>query len=475
MRRRTASSSPGDAPPSSAAGGADFAVGVLTDDDALVRAVALVVRRSGGSVTVARDARAMCEIFGSDRHAAYVVDQLTYERLVQPKAPCAEDPRRGGIELFVAPSARSTRERRAAGSLLFQRGDLDSLTSHLAAAIPCRQRPDAVHTILGESAEIRAVREQIRSVARFHDVPVLVLGETGTGKELVAESLHRATFGERRPFVAVNCAAVPASLFEAELFGHEEGAYTGARGSRSGLLDAAAGGTIFLDEIGEMPPELQPKLLRVLSNRVFRRIGSNRDRPMLARVVSATNRGIDASGGIPGLRDDLYFRLAGFSIVLPPLRERPADVPILARHFLEDFCKRHGMTGTSLGDEAQTWLSGQPFPGNVRELRSVIGQLVILAGGGAIGPQAIQALLASRSHGKRPTSIAPPPEAVIGAARPVPDPGAPTPSLRVFERQMIERALEECGGNLTRAAQALGIPRTTLAAKVRRIRQERGQ
>lgn len=245
------------------------------------------------------------------------------------------------------------------------------------------------------------MREQVRAVAPYRDVPVLILGETGTGKELVAEAVHRVSDGANRPFIALNCAAIPEHLLESELFGHEAGAYTGARGARVGLLEAAGNGTVFFDEIGEMPLPIQAKLLRVLETRTFRRLGSNRDIKLHARVVSATNRKL--SGKSDGhLRPDLLYRLAGFTISLPSLRERSSDIAELAESFLRSFGDRHARRQLRFSEPALALLMRHRWHGNVRELRAVVEHVAILAvGAEATESETSQARAASRRTRRR--------------------------------------------------------------------------
>lgn len=310
--------------------------------------------------------------------------------------------------------------------------------------------------LLGVSRHIADIRDQIGRLARYPDLSVMILGETGTGKERVTEAIHEMSCTSGAPLVAVNCAAIPASLFESELFGHEAGSFTGARAPREGLFEVAAEGTIFLDEIAEMPLELQAKLLRALETRQFRRVGGARAIPLRARVVSATHRGLDGLDE-RHLRADLHYRLAGFTLTLAPLRDRPEDVEVLARHFVAAFGERHNQV-IALSEQALELLVAQPWPGNVRELRAAVERGAILARDGLIGPEEIGSALVSRRRGAPPPTLEP-------EAPPVPA-GA---DLRSVERHMVLQAWETSGFNLSRAARALRIPRNTLRGKLRRM------
>jgi two-component system response regulator AtoC len=310
--------------------------------------------------------------------------------------------------------------------------------------------------ILGQSPAIRAIRDQIRTVARYRDVSVLITGETGTGKELVAQSIHAAS-AMNAPFVPVNCAALPEQLFESELFGHEAGAFTGARGARAGLFEAAANGTLFLDEIGELPALLQPKLLRALESRTFRRIGSSRDLPFRARVISATHRSLLGAG--PALRSDLYYRLAGFTIAIPALRDDISDIEILAQHFLSEFASRYGLDLT-LSPHALAALHAHDWPGNVRELRAVVEQAAVLASGERVG--VAELMMAFRD--RQPAAGHDAPQARSSGSMLV---GA-NQSLRDMERRAIQETWTSSGHNLSAAARALGLPRTTLRDRLRK-------
>jgi two-component system, NtrC family, response regulator AtoC len=358
---------------------------------------------------------------------------------------------------------------------------------------------DALERLVGESRSMQDLRDSVRRVARFPELAVLVQGPTGTGKELVAEAIHAVTCPEE-PFVSVNCAAVPEHLFESELFGHEAGAFTNAKGARTGLLEEAGRGTIFLDEIGEMPFGLQAKLLRVLETREFRRVGANRSRPLAARVVSATNQRLTHDAGSP-MRADLFFRLAGYTILTPPLSERLSDLPLLAQHFVDEFSKRHRMPHLVLAADALALLEAHPWPGNVRELRAVMENGSILARNGVVGRNELAAALGL--HPSTPSGVPQHPSGCSAAARagggvaldppathrsaPVgshpsgarsgvsaPIEGAQRSSVEGFaslpdlEKDLIIRAFEDSRRNLSRAARGLGIPRTTLRDRLRK-------
>jgi DNA-binding NtrC family response regulator len=318
-------------------------------------------------------------------------------------------------------------------------------------------------TILGESSAIQRVRDQVRSVARFRDISVLILGETGTGKELVADAVHQLSCPEQ-PNIAVNCAAIPDSLFESELFGHTAGAFTGARAGRPGLLEEAANGTVLLDEVGELPHNLQPKLLRALETRRFRRLGGASDIDFRGRVISATNRPLDDD--LMTLRSDLYFRLAGFTIVTPPLRERPGDIGVLAEHFLRCFSERYPEGPTKFALSAMELLRAYDWPGNVRELRSLTEQAAMLSRGAVIDAGDVKDALRERSQSTALQRQRQSGDYTRADAEPL----MPSGTLRELERHAILDAFESSEGNLSLAARKLGIPRSTLRDKLKRYR-----
>jgi len=455
----------------------DFSIGLLTEDELLVQRVGLAVGRARGRLVVASESAPAFDLLASQAHAVRLVDTSALARLLPDLAKMhgiigAE----GGLELWVGAPATAFANGRPFNVHAYPRAAVDAALAHLQTLMPDRERNRRAHElILGETPRIRLVREQMESLARFGDVFVLILGETGTGKELVAEALHKLTLGPDRPFVAINCAAVPDSLFESELFGHEAGAYTGARGVRVGLLEAAAGGSVFLDEVGEMPASLQPKLLRVLETRSFRRVGSNRDIKLSARVVSATNR-LPSRAEEARVRSDLYYRLAGFTLTLPPLRERLDDLPLLAAAFLRAFARRYDIQTMRFEDGALDRLRAHDWPGNVRELRAAVEQAAILAPNGAVGTADIARVLQSLPPAARVEVEVPPPALPPHSSAPpeptlpmlVGPPSSDPTNVRELERRLVTKTFAESGNNLSRAAKALGLPRSTLRAKLRR-------
>ena len=334
--------------------------------------------------------------------------------------------------------------------------------------------------MVGDSEPMRHAFEQIRRIAGS-SAYTLILGETGTGKELVARALH--SLGERRsgPWVPVNCAAISPELVESELFGHERGAFTGAAGRRIGAIEAAHEGTLFLDEIGEMPLALQPKLLRVLDTRQFCRVGGGSPLTIDARIIAATNRDLATDVGSGRFRHDLFQRLCVIPIALPPLRDRGDDALLLAEHFLSGTASR----GSHLTPEATDLLLSYDWPGNVRELRNVVARLLSEKINGPVDVGQLRAAISAgraaylsdpkQAYGdvEKHTFRDPGEVGLRGNARILSrGPSQKDPdSLRDVERVAILRAIEDCGGNKRAAARRLGISPTTLYKKVNRMRR----
>lgn len=333
-------------------------------------------------------------------------------------------------------------------------------------------RPPATGAMPAEGVVLNdpAMLELYRQVDRVaaSDLSVLITGETGVGKELVAEAIHRRSARAGGLFVKVNCGALSASLIESELFGHVKGAFTGADRAKTGLIASAHRGTFFLDEVGELPPELQVRLLRVLEDHRVRPVGAVEDRPVDVRFVAATHRDLKQASRDGTFREDLYFRLNTVSLTVPSLRERPADILPLVDHFARQIAVRLGRPPPVLTRPVLEALKNHSWPGNVRELRNVVERIVVLAGDRPIGPADLPTELRSKSDrpGLAPLERTPvlpetgPPSTPSGQTLP---PSADLwDQVRELERRRIIDALEECAGNQTRAAQLLGISRRTL-------------
>ena len=337
---------------------------------------------------------------------------------------------------------------------------LSELKALIAKSLDAERRDEAITrvqradggtglaAIIGESAPILELKETIRKlVSAEHGAtgsppPVLVTGETGTGKELVARAVHFEGARAARPFVEINCGSIPGNLLESELFGHERGAFTDARERKIGLIEAADGGTLFLDEIGDMELALQVKLLRVLEERVIRRLGSVRDRTVDVRIISATNRPLEELVAAGKFRSDLLFRLRIVTLHAPPLRERGEDALLLARHFLARFAANYARGGMSFGPDAERAIRSHSWPGNVRELRNVVEQAVLLAHELEIGAEMLRLA---------PAAVPPAAGRSVGAR-----------TLEDVEREMLHNALRRTMWNVSRAAQLLGVSRDTL-------------
>jgi DNA-binding NtrC family response regulator len=312
-------------------------------------------------------------------------------------------------------------------------------------------------SMAGASAAMVQLFETAERVARS-DLPVLILGESGTGKDLLAREIHARSGRARKPFVALNCAALPETLVESELFGSEKGAFTGATATRAGKFESAHGGTLFLDEIGDMDPAMQAKILRASESGVIERLGGSRAIPIDVRLISATNKDALAEVRSGRFREDLYYRLAGVTLYIPPLRERPDDIPLLIDRFWSQLRRKHGRPGPVLTPEAIERLERSPWPGNVRQLRSAVERLFVLAAGDQVTPADVELAIGpgqgADTAGELQGALT---ASTIREAR------------QLFEAQYLSRKLHEHGGNVTRTASAIGLERQSLQEKMKKL------
>lgn len=330
---------------------------------------------------------------------------------------------------------------------------LESTAPQRAQARLRRELASAPPRIIGASKPMREMFEQIAKAAPSAST-VLITGESGTGKELVARAIHDAS-GRSGAFVPVNCAAIPTELIESEFFGHTGGAFTGAKQARAGLFETADGGTIFLDEIGELPLAMQPKLLRVLQEGTVRRIGADRERQVKVRVVAATNSDLEEEVQSGKFREDLYWRLNVIQLSLPPLRKRPVDIPLLVEHFIAKYSEASGATPLEVSAEALAILTAYSWPGNVRELENVVERAVAMTAGAVLLVDDLPERMRSGN-----TAVS-----VLNQAR------ENQMTLRQLEQTYVAETLRRTGGNKSRAAEMLGLDRKTLYRKLEECRE----
>lgn len=320
--------------------------------------------------------------------------------------------------------------------------------------------------IVGKSRPMREIYKEIGRVAA-RPVDVLIRGETGTGKELIARAIYQYSDRMKAPFIAVNCAAIPETLLESELFGHEKGAYTGAAARRIGRFEQAQGGTLFLDEIGDLTLFTQAKLLRVLQERVISRVGGDASIPVDVRVIAATHRDLDAMISEKQFREDLLYRLSQFTIQIPPLRQRVEDIPELLAHFGERFGRDFGISSPAFSVEALELLKGNPWPGNVRQLANVVRQCLLLARGPVAADHVRQVFQKAERPASEPGSnLATLTRAVLAQVRESGSEDAHARMIALVEKELLSAAMESAEGNKTQAARWLGITRWTLREKL---------
>ncbi|MBI2492096.1 MAG: sigma-54-dependent Fis family transcriptional regulator [Candidatus Rokubacteria bacterium] len=442
-----------------------FRILVADDEPAQLELVSGFLARQGFEVLTAADGRAALESFKAEPVDLILTDQkmpglsglelLQAARAANPEVAVIVMTAYGTIEHAVAAI------KGGATDYLTKPVNLDALlhrigqvrdrqrllgeNRELRAALQERHR---VEGIIGESGRMQEALSLVRRVAAS-DATVLIRGESGTGKELIAKAIHYASRRAPGPLVRVNCAALPETLLESELFGHEKGAFTGAQAMRRGRFELAHGGSLFLDEIGDLPPHLQVKLLRVLQEREIERVGSSRPIAVDVRLLAATHRDLEALVKDGRFRDDLYYRLNVVTIAVPPLRERREDIPLLLDHFLAKFARENGKTIRGVSREARETLLRYDYPGNVRELENLVERAVVLTRDEVIGLGDLP--LAAREPEPEPAGDASLPAAVEG-----------------LERRLIRDALARADGVQTRAAELLGISERVLRYKLRK-------
>jgi len=448
---------------------------LVIDDEANLRKVlAALLRRDGFDVTVAADGEQGLAEFHKNGADIVVTD------LVMPKA--------GGMEVLRAVNAAnpdvpviiitahgtvdSAVEAIKAGAFdyvtkPFDQSELSAAIAkaakaHVVAQRSVRADAKARAAIIGESPQLQ---EAFKIIDKVADTPatVLITGESGTGKELIASALHGASSRRDKPFIKINCAAIPHNLLESELFGYERGAFTGAVTSKPGRFELADGGTLFLDEIGEIPVEMQVKLLRALQEGEFERVGGIKTTRVDVRLIAATNRDLQEEIEAGRFRKDLYYRLAVVPLALPALRERRGDIPMLAAHFLEKYNRKLNKKIEGITDDALALLQAYHWPGNIRELENLIERVLLLADGPLITARDLPEPVRQ--------ATTPPPAAPAAPAEPAPSEGGLKDIVRMkaaeLEKDLISKALEETGGNVTRAARLLQISRKSLQTKMK--------
>jgi len=442
---------------------------LIVDDEKTTRDGLRAALEDRYDVYVAEDAKAAMDLLERERFDVLLTDfrlpnedglKLIARAKSLPRPPvCILMTAYGSEEIAVEAMKRGADDYIAKGRL-----QIDELEMRIARAlrqqnlevenVSLRQQLDSrfgLENIVGESPAMRDVFDVVQQVAPTR-ATVLVLGESGTGKELIARAIHQLSPRARQPMVSVHCAALSPTLLESELFGHEKGAFTGAHERRVGRFEQAQGGTLFLDELGEIDATIQIKLLRFLGERTFERVGSNKTLTADVRLIAATNRNLEELAKAGRFREDLFFRLRVVEIVLPPLRERAGDIPLLAQRFLREFAAENGKSVTEFTADALELLMNHNWPGNVRELRTAIEHAVVLCRGEKISARDLPASVRAGS--------------AAGAADPQRALARGDLTVKEAEKQLIIRALKETKGNRTLAAKKIGMSRRSLHRKL---------
>ncbi|MBK8791885.1 MAG: sigma-54-dependent Fis family transcriptional regulator [Holophaga sp.] len=436
---------------------------LLIEDDSSVRhGMAAFLRANALEVEEAETCKQALELFRAGNHDVVVADYslpdgTSLDILPQVKKLSEETPfiiltAHGSIDLAVRAIKEGaeqflTKPVESKALLVLVQRLLQQQRLRKRQMVAAREQASAKNPFLGESAAIRALEAQALRMLEW-DSPILILGETGAGKGVLARWLHAQGPRREEAFVNLNCAGLSRELLETELFGHEKGAFTGAVSAKQGLLEVGHRGVVFLDEIGDMDPAIQPKLLKALEEKTFRRLGDVRDRRVDVRLIASTNLDLEEAVRTKKFRDDLYYRVSTLTLRLPPLRERPEDIPVLARAILASVCHRMGKPPVELRGEAEALLLTYAWPGNIRELANVLERAMILQRGER---------LEAGDLGLQSRRVSPM------------DPGEELLSLREMERLHVERVLQRTAGNVGEAAQILGMARRTLYDRMKAL------
>jgi len=462
-------------PVASAGPGGPFHVLVVDDEVLYARAIARALGRQGLDCAVANSAaEAMARVKGGQWEAILLDHKLPDGDGIDMIPAILSVQKSASIIVMTAFEAIPNAIQAIRNGAEDYRVKQTSIQPLVEAVCEVRKRRDVYRGrqgvesgLTGRSPLMQRVALEIERVAPS-SATVLLTGETGSGKEVAARGIHRLSGRAGRPFVAVDCASLPSQLIESLLFGHEKGSFTGADQTRTGAFQDAADGTIFLDEIGEMPLEMQARLLRVIESRTFKRIGSTREWPMEARIIAATNRELAVEVEAGRFRFDLFQRLSVFPIHLPPLRERGDDVLVLAVQFLDELCRGMGVSVRRFSHETEVRLMAYDFPGNVRELKNIIERAVILSDSDVIEPGSLPERVLNPytgpgpSCGVRPDFVAAADGLQLGFT-----PGVDT--LELLEERLIRAVLERAGGNRSEAARMLGISRFSLLRRLEKL------
>jgi DNA-binding NtrC family response regulator len=449
---------------------------VIDDETGSRESMAIAIEKAGFEVRTFDDARKALEYLDENEGARLAVCDLRMPGMDGLAFLNEVRERKADLKVMLVTAYGSIESaveamRVGADDYLTKPVDLYELRQRVTNLIEKEQLKEEVHTlremldkrygfesIIGRSGPMERLFEQMRLVAPTRS-SVLIIGESGTGKELVANALHRASPRRNERFLAINCGAIPSDILESELFGHERGAFTGAVTRKIGKFELSHRGSLFLDEISELYPELQVKLLRVLEERQVMRVGGSDLIDVDFRLIAATNRDLEKEVAEGRFREDLYYRLKVVTLRIPPLRERPGDLPVLCEHFLAAFCQEHGKPLKHLGPEAMEVLARYAWPGNVRELRNVLESSVIFHQGIEIGPQDLP------SEVRESTAVSAtgaPVQAAVGQPR----------TMEEIERQAILETLSRTGGHRAKAADTLGIGLRTLQRKLKEYKDQ---